>query len=162
MQPSTEKSSGELQPSVLLDKQLCFEIYAASLAMTRLYQPHLKALGLTYPQYLVMLVLWETDGLTVKEISSRVQLDSGTLSHLLKRLEQSGFIVRSRNAAEDERKVIVSLTSAGSALKNQAIIVPHEVVSAIGLPYEKLSAMREDMAVLRKQLLAALSEKTGR
>ncbi|MDH2067214.1 MarR family transcriptional regulator [Pantoea sp. GD03673] len=161
MQTSTEKCPQESQPSVLLEKQLCFELYAASLAMTRLYQPHLKALGLTYPQYLVMLVLWEADGLTVKDISRRVQLDSGTLSHLLKRLEQSGFIVRSRNAAEDERKVMISLTSAGSALKNQASTVPHEVVSAIGLPYEKLSAMREDMAVLRKQLLAALSDKAG-
>lgn len=91
-----------------IDQFLCFALYSASLAMTKLYQPRLKPLGLTYPQYLVLLVLWEKDGLTVSEIGACVRLDSGTLSQLLKRLEQSGIISRQRDTQHDERRVLVS------------------------------------------------------
>src|SRR3989338_5795761 len=97
---------------LLLDNQLCFALYSTSLAMTKLYKPLLDELGLTYPQYLAMLVLWEKDGLTVSELGERLFLDSGTLTPLLKRLEVSGLISRIR-AVEDERRVHITLTAAG-------------------------------------------------
>ena len=102
-----------------LDHQLCFALYSASLAMTKLYKPLLEPLGLTYPQYLVMLVLWEGDGLTVSQLGERLALDSGTLTPLLKRLEASGLVQRRRDAA-DERRVLLHLTPAGRALKDGA------------------------------------------
>jgi DNA-binding MarR family transcriptional regulator len=109
-----------------LDRQLCFALYAASRAMTRAYGPVLEPLGLTYPQYLVMLVLWETDDHTVGELGDRLGLDSGTLTPLLKRLEQRELIGRSRDPA-DERVVRIRLTDAGRALRDQATHVPLEV-----------------------------------
>ena len=99
-----------------LDAQLCFALYSASLAMTKLYKPLLDRLGLTYPQYLVMLVLWEEDAMSVKEIGERLFLDSGTLTPLLKRLEAAGLVKRTRST-EDERQVIVALTPQGEGLK---------------------------------------------
>ena len=102
--------------ALLLDNQLCFALYSASLAMTKLYKPLLDELGLTYPQYLAMLVLWERDGLTVSELGERLSLDSGTLTPLLKRLEAAGLIARIR-AVEDERRVHITLTAAGRKLK---------------------------------------------
>src|SRR5436190_16074857 len=95
-----------------LDNQLCFSLYSASLAMTKLYKPLLDEIGLTYPQYLAMLVLWERDGLMVSELGERLYLDSGTLTPLLKRLEAAGLIARIR-AVEDERRVHITLTAAG-------------------------------------------------
>jgi DNA-binding MarR family transcriptional regulator len=106
-----------------LDHQLCFALYASSLAMTKLYKPLLDPLGLTYPQYLVMLVLWETDGLAVSQLGERLQLDSGTLTPLLKRLEASGLVQRLRDSA-DERRVLLQLTREGRALKRAALAVP--------------------------------------
>src|SRR3954470_3587338 len=106
--------------ALLLDNQLCFALYSASLAMTKLYKPLLEDLGLTYPQYLVMLVLWERDGLMVSELGERLFLDSGTLTPLLKRLEAAGLIARIR-AVEDERRVHISLTAAGRKLKARAM-----------------------------------------
>src|SRR5213080_3658005 len=99
-----------------LDNQLCFALYSASLAMTKLYKPLLDELGLTYPQYLAMLVLWERDGLMVSKLGERLSLDSGTLTPLLKRLESAGLVARIR-AVEDERRVHVTLTAAGRRLK---------------------------------------------
>src|SRR3954462_10871670 len=99
-----------------LDNQLCFALYSASLAMTKLYKPLLDELGLTYPQYLVMLVLWERDGLTVSEIGERLSLDSGTLTPLLKRLEAAELVSRIRDT-DDERRVHIRLTAAGRRLK---------------------------------------------
>ena len=93
-----------------LDNQVCFSLYSASLAMTKLYKPLLDPLGLTYPQYLVMLVLWETDDVSVSTLGERLSLDSGTLTPLLKRLEAAGLVKRARSA-EDERRVQVSLTA---------------------------------------------------
>ncbi|RYG07716.1 MAG: MarR family transcriptional regulator, partial [Burkholderiales bacterium] len=112
-----------------LDNQLCFALYSTSLAMTKLYKPLLEALGLTYPQYLAMLVLWEEDGLAVSEIGDRLFLDSGTLTPLLKRLEVGGLITRLR-AVEDERRVHISLTAAGRKLKAQAEAIPGCIMSA--------------------------------
>ena len=102
-----------------LDHQLCFALYSSSLVMTKLYKPVLSALGLTYPQYLVLLVLWEADGVSVIELGKRLFLDSGTLTPLLKRMEAAGWLTRLR-AVDDQRRVIVSLTSAGRALRRKA------------------------------------------
>lgn len=112
-----------------LDNQLCFALYAASLAMNKAYKPHLGALGLTYPQYLVMLVLWEHSQLTVSEIGEKLFLDSGTLTPLLKRLEASEFVVRQRDAS-DERRVYVSLTTAGKNLKKKILPLPNVMLEA--------------------------------
>ena len=110
-----------------LDQQLCFALYAASRAMTQLYRPALEALGLTYPQYLVMLVLWERDGLAVKDLGAKLQLDSGTLTPLLKRLQTQGLVERLRDTT-DERVSRIVLTANGRALKRRAKKVPESLV----------------------------------
>ncbi|TMH29511.1 MAG: MarR family transcriptional regulator, partial [Betaproteobacteria bacterium] len=121
--PSTpRRSDAWLQ----LDNQLCFALYSSSLAMTKLYKPLLDPLGLTYPQYLALLVLWERDALTVSELGERLFLDSGTLTPLLKRMEAAGWLQRER-AADDERRVIVSLTAQGRALRDSARAVPKQL-----------------------------------
>ena len=144
-----------LPPSaLLLDNQLCFALYSASLAMTKLYKPLLETLGLTYPQYLVMLVLWEQDGLTVSALGERLFLDSGTLTPLLKRMEQSGLVSRQRSV-EDERRVEVSLTPDGRTLKTRAASVPACVVEAAGCPIPELMTLTHDVQSLRKKLAGA-------
>ncbi|MBL8508792.1 MarR family winged helix-turn-helix transcriptional regulator [Chitinimonas sp. JJ19] len=125
------------QPDWLrLDAQLCFRLYAASRTVTRCYQPLLAELGLTYPQYLAMLVLWERDDLTVKALGQRLLLDSGTLTPLLKRLEQGGLIRRERRA-ENEREVRIMLTPAGQALRQQAESIPPALLAATGLSLDE-------------------------
>ncbi|MFC4427597.1 MarR family winged helix-turn-helix transcriptional regulator [Deinococcus navajonensis] len=128
-----------------LEDQLCFDLYATSRAITAAYRPLLQALGLTYPQYLVMLVLWEFGPLTVTALGTRLSLDSGTLSPLLKRLEVAGYLQRRRQQA-DERAVEVSLTLKGAALRAQAANVPETVSCMVGLEPE---AMRELQRTLR-------------
>jgi DNA-binding MarR family transcriptional regulator len=118
-------------PSVALDDQLCFALYAASRAVTARYRPMLDKLGLTYPQYLVMMLLWETDHQTVGQLGSRLALDSGTLSPLLKRLTAAGLVTRHRRV-EDERSVSIALTEAGRALEDKALAVSEEMAGAIG------------------------------
>lgn len=139
-----------------LDHQLCFALYASSLAMTRLYKPLLDPLGLTYPQYLVMLVLWEADGLAVSQIGERLQLDSGTLTPLLKRLEASGLVQRLRDSA-DERRVLLQLTREGRALKRRALSVPAAVACASGCPLDELQSLTARLKALRDQLAASVS-----
>lgn len=139
-----------------LDQQLCFAIYSASLAMTRLYQPLLEPLGLTYPQYLVMLVLWEHDGLTVSQIGERVMLDSGTLTPLLKRLEAAELLRRTRDTV-DERRVIITLTETGRTLKRQAASVPENVMCATACNLDELVALTAQLKTLRSSLLAYTS-----
>jgi DNA-binding MarR family transcriptional regulator len=112
-----------------LDNQLCFALYSASLAMTKLYKPLLDPLGLTYPQYLVLLCLWEEDGLAVSELGQRLSLDSGTLTPLLKRMEAAGWLRRERSTA-DERRVQVHLSEAGLALKARATAIPTCILEA--------------------------------
>ena len=119
-----------------LANQLCFPLYAASRNVIGLYTPWLKPLGLTYTQYIVFLVLWERDGLTVGEIGEKLMLDNGTLSPLLKKMEQAGYIERQRNR-EDERVVVITLTEAGRALREQAKGIPEKVAGCIDLPAEK-------------------------
>lgn len=125
-----------------LDAQLCFRLYAASRTVTRCYQPLLAELGLTYPQYLVMLVLWEGDDLTVKALGQRLLLDSGTLTPLLKRLEASGLIRRERRAA-NEREVRIQLSEAGQALRSQAENVPPALMAAMGMELADAARLRE-------------------
>jgi DNA-binding MarR family transcriptional regulator len=136
---------------LLLDRQLCFALYSASLAMTKLYKPLLEPLGLTYPQYLVMLVLWERDGITVSQLGDRVALDSGTLTPLLKRLEASQLVHRLRDAA-DERRVLLQLTPTGRALKAKAITVPEQVACASGCELGELAALTARLKALRDQI----------
>jgi DNA-binding MarR family transcriptional regulator len=126
--------------TLALDDQLCFALYAASRAMTDLYRPVLAELGLTYPQYLVLLVLWERDELPVKQIGEALQLDYGTVSPLLKRLEAHGLVTRNRRAA-DERSVTVALTEAGTALRARAKRIPQQIRCATGLDTEESRAL---------------------
>jgi DNA-binding MarR family transcriptional regulator len=134
-----------------LDNQLCFALYSSSLAMTKLYKPLLEPLGLTYPRYLAMLVLWESDAVTVSELGQRLQLDSGTLTPLLKRLEADGLLQRQRDSA-DERRVLLHLTPAGRALKARALKVPPQVVCAAGCSLDELASMTRRLRQLRDQL----------
>ena len=136
-----------------LDNQLCFALYSASLAMTKLYKPLLQDLGLTYPQYLVMLVLWEGDGLMVSELGQRLSLDSGTLTPLLKRLETSGLVARIRDV-EDERRVHVTLTAAGRKLKSRAAKVPACILAASQCSIPELVALTRQIQQLRDRLAA--------
>ena len=126
----------DMREAMKLDNQLCFPLYAATRSVTSLYTPYLKPLGLTYTQYLVLLVLWEEDGVTVSEICRRLMLDSGTLSPLLKKMESEGLVER-RRAAEDDRVVVVTLTEKGRELQIKAKDVPQKVGSCIKLPPEK-------------------------
>jgi DNA-binding MarR family transcriptional regulator len=140
-------------PMLLLDNQLCFALYSASLAMTKLYKPLLDELGLTYPQYLVMLVLWEGDGLMVSELGQRLYLDSGTLTPLLKRLEAAGLVSRLRDVA-DERRVHVHLTAAGRKLKVRAAKVPACVLQASQCSLAELKQLTDQVRTLRERLAA--------
>lgn len=137
-----------------LDNQLCFAMYSASLAMTRLYKPLLEKLGLTYPQYIVMLALWERDGVMVSELGERVSLDSGTLTPLLKRLEASGFAVRVRDVA-DERRVHITLTAAGRKLKSRAAGVPACLLAASQCSVPELVQLTQQIQALRDHIKAA-------
>ena len=137
-----------------LDNQLCFAIYSASLAMTRLYKPLLDQLELTYPQYLVMLVLWEQDGLMVSELGQRLSLDSGTLTPLLKRLEASGYVSRIRDV-QDERRVHINLTTAGRRLKSRAAKVPACLMAASECSVDELVALTHQVQALRDRVQAA-------
>ena len=119
-----------------LSNQLCFPLYAAARNVTGLYTPWLKPLGLTYTQYIVLLVLWEKDDVSVTEIGDKLMLDNGTLSPLLKKLEQAGYISRQRSR-EDERIVVITLTEAGRALQEEAKDVPFQVAGCVDLPPEK-------------------------
>lgn len=137
-----------------LDNQLCFAVYSASLAMTRLYKPLLEKLSLTYPQYLVMLALWETDGPTVSELGERLSLDSGTLTPLLKRLEANGLVARLRDVA-DERRVHITLTSVGRKLKARAADVPACLLAASQCSLDELADLTRQLQALRDRVRAA-------
>jgi DNA-binding MarR family transcriptional regulator len=137
--------------SLLLDDQLCFALYSTSLAMNKLYRGLLKGLKITYPQYLVLLVLWETDEVNVSAIGERLFLDSATLTPLLKRMESAGFIER-RRAADDERNVIVSLTAKGRALKAKAADINDGVFCASGCTLDELQTATKLLRNLRKNL----------
>lgn len=134
-----------------LDNQVCFPLYAASRLVTRMYQPLLEKLDLTYPQYLILLVLWENDGLTVKRIGERLHLESNTLTPLLKRMEAKSILIRKRSE-KDERKVVISLTESGSTMKEKALCIPGELIKQLPESYsqEKLEQIRESIKELIK------------
>ena len=135
-----------------LDAQLCFALYSTSLAMTKTYKPLLDKVGLTYPQYLAMLVLWESDALTVKQMAERLNLDSATMTPLLKRLEAQGFVQRVRSK-EDERQVHINLTDAGRAIKKAIRGIPAEIFCAAGSDAERLLKLRDELIQLRGSLM---------
>lgn len=136
-----------------LDHQLCFALYSASLAMTKLYKPLLDEMGLTYPQYLVLLALWEQDGQTVSELGQRLHLDSGTLTPLLKRMEAADWLSRLRDTA-DERRVLIRLTAAGRQLKTRARRIPGCVLQAAQCELDEVLALTRQVQSLRDRLLA--------
>jgi MarR family transcriptional regulator, organic hydroperoxide resistance regulator len=144
-------------PNVLaLDEQVCFPIYAASNLLQRIYRPLLDPLGLTYAQYLVMLVLWERDGLTVRDLERRVLLDSGTLSPLLRRLEESGLVAK-KPFADDGRVTVLALTAKGRRLRERAASVPEALVCRMLAGQQPDAAAIEQIGVLRTQLKALVA-----
>jgi DNA-binding MarR family transcriptional regulator len=139
----------------LLDEQICFALYSASRALTARYRDLLAPLGLTYPQYLVLLVLWESGATSVNGLGERVHLDSGTLSPLLRRLEGSGLVTRSR-LASDERSVLVELTSAGDALRTRVAHIPQSICEATGLDVPGLIALQGQVSAVAAHVRAAV------
>nr|WP_316639441.1 MarR family transcriptional regulator [uncultured Roseateles sp.] len=134
-----------------LDVQLCFALYSSSLAMTKLYKPLLEPLGLTYPQYLVLMVLWQDDGLGVSALGERLHLDSGTLTPLLKRMETAGWLTRQR-AQGDERRVELRLTASGRELKAAARNIPEQLACATACSLTELTDLTQRLSRLRDQL----------
>jgi DNA-binding MarR family transcriptional regulator len=150
------KATASIPEELTLDEALCFALYSASRALTGFYRPLLDELGITYPQYLVLLALWERDGVAVGALAERLRLDYGTLSPLLKRLQAAGLITRERRA-DDERSVTVSLTDTGRALRGRADCIPAEVIAATGLDAESFEGLRETLQRLTATVSAASS-----
>lgn len=140
-----------------LDNQICFAVYSTAHAFNRVYKPLLDRLGLTYPQYLVMLALWERDDVPVKHLGERLFLDSGTLTPLLKRLEAAELIKRTRST-EDERQVLIALTPQGHALREKAKVVPQSILAASDCTVGELLAMKDEIVALRDRLNTVLGE----
>jgi MarR family transcriptional regulator, organic hydroperoxide resistance regulator len=138
-------------PSAVLEDQLCFALYAASRAMTARYRPLLDAIGLTYPQYLVMMLLWESDNQTVGQLGARLSLDSGTLSPLLKRLTAAGLVTRHRRV-EDERSVSIALTDTGRALRDEAESISGEIICALDLDREEFADLRAKLQLVTERV----------
>ncbi|MEU9924580.1 MarR family transcriptional regulator [Streptomyces griseoluteus] len=156
--PSSGPATDAADPDWLrLDRQICFSLNAASRAFNGVYRVLLKDLGLTYPQYLVMLVLWERGALPVKQLGEHLRLDSGTLSPLLKRLEGAGLVRRERSAS-DERSVRVTLTGEGTALRERALEVPRRIAAATGADPAEIGELRDRLDRLTGALDAAVRE----
>ena len=158
--PRIANAVPDAQQMQRLDHQLCFALYSSSLLMTKLYKPVLGALGLTYPQYLVLLVLWEADAagstLGVGELGQRLFLDSGTLTPLLKRMEAAGLLTRTR-AAEDERRVVVALSTMGRGLRRKAAHVPNQVACAVGCKLNEIAELTAQLQSLRSNVAGHLA-----
>ena len=137
--------------TIKLDSMLCFAIYATGHAFTRFYKPRLEALDLTYPQYLVLIVLWERDDITVNALGNRLFLDSGTITPLIKRLEARGLVSRKRDE-DDERQVRIRLTPEGRALQDKALAVPLTIARGTGLTREDVDRLRAELLTLRDRL----------
>ncbi|GAA4025021.1 MarR family transcriptional regulator [Actimicrobium antarcticum] len=147
--PSAKLATDDM---LALDNQFCFALYSASLAMTKTYKPFLEKLGITYPQYLVMLVLWQKDNVLVKDIGEKLFLDSGTLTPLLKRLEVLSLVLRSRDEI-DERQVRITLTREGKLLKRKAQAIPQQILCASGQTPKTLVDMRSQLMLIRDDLV---------
>lgn len=141
-------------PELRLDNQICFAVYSAAHAFAQAYRPWLEPMGLTYPQYLVMLLLWERDGRSVNEIAQPLQLDSGTLTPLLKRMEKAGFVTRGRDD-KDERITRIHLTDFGQSLQDQARRIPAAMLCQSGMDLNRLTELREQVQELGKSLRSA-------
>jgi MarR family transcriptional regulator, organic hydroperoxide resistance regulator len=151
---SDEAETGDIPKGMLaLDQQLCFAVYAAAHALNRTYKPLLDPYGLTYPQYIALMTLWEEDGRTVKALGEKLGLDSGTLSPLLKRLEAAGYIHRARDK-NDERQVLITLTDKGRAMKKDAVAIRMAIGKATGCSIDTLQALTTDLHMLTEQLEA--------
>ncbi|CDG86026.1 MarR family winged helix-turn-helix transcriptional regulator [Janthinobacterium agaricidamnosum] len=138
-------------PPSSLDHKLCFQLYATSLKMTQLYKPMLSALNLTYPQYLVMVVLWEQEGLGIKDLAERLQQDSGSITPLVKRLEAEGYLLRSRDP-RDERNRVLTLTDSGRQLRHAIVSVDQTIVDNCAVIGKEFEAMMEGLRKLNVQL----------
>lgn len=147
-------------PHLTLNDQVCFAVYSTAHAFNRVYKPLLDALGVTYPQYVTLLVLWEQDGIVVKELGERLFLDSATLTPLLKRLEAAGYVRRERDAV-DQRQVRITLTPAGRALQEKAASIPFSILCASGQSVDALVALKTELAALRDHLHAASDNPDG-
>jgi DNA-binding MarR family transcriptional regulator len=134
-----------------LAEHLCFKLYSTSLKMTQLYKPMLAELNLTYPQYLVMVVLWEDEGLGIKELSARLQLDPGSVTPVVKRLEQEGYLTRGRDP-EDERNRVLTLTPAGKKLRTAGAQIAQRVAQACAISHDELKAMAQSLDQLNSKL----------
>ncbi len=156
--PARPRTSASATAALHLDNQICFALYSASLTMTKVYQPLLRKLKVTYPQYLVLLVLWERDGQIVSELGEKLFLDSGTLTPLLKRLESVDYLRRARDAS-DERRVIVSLTPAGRALKQRALALHDQVACATQCSASERASLTRQLARLRGVLKETLIDR---
>lgn len=150
--PGRQKAQGDDADTYLrLDNQLCFPLYAASRLITRLYQPLLEPLGLTYPQYIVLLILWEDAPCTVSHIGKRAQLATNTMTPLLKRLELMGMVERTRNL-DDERVVTISVTRKGKRLKQKCACIPEKMFASAGYPLEEGIKLKQQLDALLKHL----------
>jgi DNA-binding MarR family transcriptional regulator len=147
MSSKSNKTPSQPVEVLRLDRQLCFALYGAANRVTRLYRPMLEALGLTYPQYLAMLVLWEASPRTVGALGEALDLESSTLTPLLKRLEAQGLVARARDP-EDERRVVVTLTEAGAALRDKAQAVPEQLFCKLNIQLDELGDLRERLKTL--------------
>ncbi|WP_438819035.1 MarR family winged helix-turn-helix transcriptional regulator [Streptomyces hilarionis] len=156
-EPTELAAADAVENWLRLDRQICFSLHAASRAFNGVYRVILKDLGLTYPQYLVMLVLWERGPLPVKRLGEHLRLDSGTLSPLLKRLETAGLVRRERSA-RDERSVEVRPTGAGADLRERALEVPRRIVAATGFELAEIGALRERLDELTAALDSAIAQ----
>ncbi|OJJ18812.1 MarR family transcriptional regulator [marine bacterium AO1-C] len=134
-----------------LDNQICFPLYVASRLITRAYQPMLDDMGITYPQYLVLLTLWENDGQTVNQISQGLYLNTNTITPLLKRMEKTGIIARTRSK-EDERKVLITLTEQGKTLKEKAYCIPDEILAKTGKQASEIVQLKKQLHALIQQM----------
>jgi DNA-binding MarR family transcriptional regulator len=157
--PTPSSEARAVEEYLRLDRQICFSLHAASRAFNGVYRVVLKDLGLTYPQYLVMLVLWEHGELPVKKLGEHLRLDSGTLSPLLKRLEAAGLVRRERST-QDERSVHIRLTDEGTAMKERAVQVPRRIGAATGFELTEIEDLRARLDRLTRALDAAALEET--
>ena len=155
MANSSDQITTTLDPKSLkalhLDQQLCFALYSTSLAMTKVYKPLLDKLSLTYPQYLIMLILWQNDGLALKDVGEQLQIDSGALTPVIKRMEAMGLLIRTRNP-QNERTLEIRLTKAGWAMREQAVQVNQTIGFSCGMPEPEIHALRQELVQLRSQL----------
>ncbi len=143
------------QKALHLDQQLCFALYSTSLAMTKVYKPLLDKLGLTYPQYLIMLILWQNDGLALKDVGEQLQIDSGALTPVIKRMEAMGLLIRTRHP-QNERTLEIRLTTAGWAMREQAVQVNQTIGLSCGMAEPDIHALRQELVQLRTQLTKRL------